>query len=58
MATDNCLGPLGYAMYFAALALPLIDGLAVFSENHRCLHDRLAGTIVVAAIPPTIREQD
>ena len=27
----------------------LVDALMIFSESRRCLHDRIAGTIVIAA---------
>lgn len=29
----------------------LVDSLAIFRENHRCLHDDIAGTIVVSDDP-------
>ncbi len=30
-----------------AFLFPLVDALFIFSKGHRCLHDRIAGTIVV-----------
>lgn len=32
----------------------LVDTLFIFSEGHRCLHDRIAGTMVVVGQPPGI----
>jgi uncharacterized RDD family membrane protein YckC len=31
--------------------LPLIDHLMIFGKGRRCLHDRLAGTVVVRLVP-------
>ncbi len=37
----------GLACTFAAILVPLADALLIFSSSGRCLHDRLAKTIVV-----------
>jgi uncharacterized RDD family membrane protein YckC len=54
MESDTCLGPIGYAIYFAALLAELLNTLAIFGENRQCLHDRLAGTIVVKEVVPRL----
>jgi uncharacterized RDD family membrane protein YckC len=42
------IGALGYIPYIGS-CVGLIDALAIFGEEKRCIHDRIAGTMVVQA---------
>jgi len=51
-----CLRALFFPLLFVAVmptyaALPIIDQLFIFSKSRRCLHDLVAGTVVVRVRP-------